>query len=127
MGLKTKMHNAVSMIPIRKVPAKVTTEAADATPGTQGVFVTPQSLVTFPVASFIVMVIWKVLSALIPSFEESKIVPAVIALIIGIFIYVISFSEQATVKDKIIGIVIAIINSFLLAASVLGIDAAIPT
>lgn len=125
MSFKATLHRLVSMYPMKKPSAGVTIETTEPVPSSQGVFVTPQSLVTFPVASLIVMAIWKVLSVVFPTWEASKVVPIVIAFIIGFFIYLISFSKQATTRAKFIGLGIAIINSFLLAASALGIDTAV--
>ena len=47
--------------------------------------------------------------------------PVILALIIGIIIYLLSVTEGKGWKDKLTGFVIAIINSFTIAAAALGI------
>lgn len=89
-----------------------------------GVFLTPQSLLTFPVASGAVILIWRVLSAVFPSLGPSKLVPLVTAFLVGTFIYYISLPENASTRVRITGAGIGIINSFFLAASALGVDIA---
>ena len=90
-----------------------------------GVFVTPQSLMTFPVSSTMVTIVWKVLANVFPSWGGSKVVPLVAALAVGLLIYFLSEKPALTRKDQIVGLGIAVLNSFTLAATALGISDAI--
>lgn len=87
-----------------------------------GIFVTRQSFATFPAASGVVIMIWKVLGAVFPELSESKLVPLITALVVGLLVYSISEKNETTLKTKIEGIAIAIVNSFSLAATAMGID-----
>ena len=87
------------------------------------VFVTPQSVVTFPVAALAVNVIWRVLGVLVPVWAANLGVGIVIAFAIGLFIYALSVNWQTdTLEQKLKALGIAIINCFFLAASALGIS-----
>jgi len=86
------------------------------------VFLTPQSLVTFPIASMVVSIVWKVLANVFPAWGGSKVTLLVIALVVGTLIYLISSGGKGTVRERAIGIFIAIFNSFFLAATAMGID-----
>lgn len=96
-------------------------------PDKVGAFITVQSLATFPAASTAVTVVWKVLGAVIPGVAENKIVPLVVALVIGALIYLMSADKGQDAKAKLAGVVIAVINSFMLAAAALGLDNAAGT
>jgi len=98
----------------------------------QNVFVTPASLATFPVASGVITVVWKLLRVLVPNMAaiESPIIPLVLALLIGVLLVYIDLTdpEQAkppTKRDKIVASVVGLINSLFLTAAVLGIETAI--
>ncbi|MBI4929818.1 MAG: hypothetical protein HY841_03580 [Bacteroidetes bacterium] len=95
--------------------------------GSVHVFTTPQSLATFPIASTSVMVIWKVLGKIFPSWGASYILLLVIALAIGMVIYLIGINDRMTARQKLIALCIAVINSFFLMASALGILQSINT
>ncbi len=73
-------------------------------------------------APFILMLIWKVVGAAVPNLADSKPVAVAISIRIGLEIY--EFSEQpgASRKQRIPGCIYALINSFVIAASVPGID-----
>jgi hypothetical protein len=91
---------------------------------TQGVFITPQSIVTFPVASFVVGLIWKVIGAVVPSLATALWIPLIVGLAIALLIYWISISDPAstaTPRDKQIGLFVAIINGLYLFAATAGI------
>jgi hypothetical protein len=92
------------------------------TSGDTPVFVTPQSIVTFPIASLAVNVIWRVLAVLVPSAAGSQLVAVIIAFVIGLFIYAISVDWTASLRERLIALGIALINCFFLAASALGIS-----
>ena len=87
-----------------------------------GVFLTPQSLVTFPVASAVVAVVWKVLGSVFPGWGETRITLLVVAALVGALIYMISETTRQTPKDRVVAVAIAVLNTFFLAASALGID-----
>jgi hypothetical protein len=99
------------------IPTRTDTPA-----GSTGIFLTPQSLVAFPVASAVVTVVWKVLSGVFPAWGPSRITLLVVAGLVGALIYTISETARHTPKDRIISVAIAVLNSFFLAASALGID-----
>jgi|ERR1041385_9312848 len=93
---------------------------------TVGVFTTSQSLVTFPVASSLVTIIWKVLGRAVEStWAKKDFVALIVALVIGLTIYSISEVKGASRREKITGFVISLANSFALAATALGIDTVI--
>jgi hypothetical protein len=72
-----------------------------------------------------VTIIWKVLGKTFPAWGTSFAVPLGAALLIGLLIYLISENPGPTPKDKAIGIAVALLNSFTLAATALGINDAI--
>jgi hypothetical protein len=86
-----------------------------------GVFTTAQSLVTFPGAVAAVTTIWKVLGTMYePLGTTNKIIPVVLALIVGFIIYLTSVTKAATWREKLAEFGIAIVNSFTIAAAALG-------
>lgn len=87
------------------------------------VFVSRESVITFPVASLVVTMIWKVIKAAFPFWGASTYTPLIIAFAVGLFIYYISIKDNMSKRNKRIALGIAIINSFFLAAGALGIDA----
>lgn len=87
-----------------------------------GVFTTPQSLVTFPGAVAAVTTIWKVVGVVNPAWgPTNKIIPVVLALLIGTLIYLTSVTRGRTLKQKLAEFGIALVNSFTIAAAALGI------
>jgi len=100
--------------------------AADDAGENEVVFVTPASLLTFPVASGAVTGVWGVLKAVSSSFGD-KYWALLIALVIGGFILLINENARTTPPTKnqrLIAFGVALINSFLLAAAALGINSA---
>ena len=92
--------------------------------GSHGVFITPQSIVTFPVASFVVGLIWKVIGFLYAPLAGNNWVVLVISLLIAFLIWLIAISDPAstaTARDKQIGFVIAFINGVYLFGATVGI------
>ena len=66
-----RLHDLVSVYP---------EQASTSTTGTvksKGVFITIESLLTFPGASTSVVIIWKVLGAVVPGWGQSAVVPVV--------------------------------------------------
>lgn len=97
--------------------------ALSATP--VGVFITAQSLTTFPVASTLVTIVWKVLGKVNASLSNEALVPLIVALFIGLAIYGLSADKGNTGKERLVSFFIAILNSFMLTAAALGIDTTI--
>lgn len=97
----------------------------DAKVGTAGTFITPQSLMSFPVASSLVVGLWRLAAAIAPGWGGSNMTLIVISLVIGMFIWAISVTDpnlQQTRRDKFISFGIAIINSLYLAIAGIGIS-----
>lgn len=95
---------------------------------TKGAFITPQSLVTFPVATFVVGLLWKVIEAVFPQTAGALWVPLVISFLLGTFVYFIGITDpesQMKLREKAIAAVVAVVNSFYLFASTTGIASAV--
>jgi hypothetical protein len=93
-------------------------------PGKVGAFITPQTLVTFPGASTVITVIWNLIGRVNAAWKDDEIVLFIIALIIGMLIYLLSDDKGDDAKSKVSSFIIALLNSFMLAAAALGIDVA---
>lgn len=94
----------------------------------QGVFITPQSIVTFPVASSIVSGVHILLGKIFPEHCGTNISLIIIALFVGLFIWSINISDpnaKNTPRDLYISFIIAILNSCFLAMTALGIKTSI--
>jgi hypothetical protein len=85
------------------------------------VFLTPQSLVTFPGASLAINIVWNAIAVVNRNWATAALVPMVVALLIGGLIYWISLSAQMARKDRVMGLAIAIVNSLWLGLNALGI------
>lgn len=96
-------------------------------PRSIGVIVAKQSTVTFAGGPVFVTLVWKVLGAAIPSFAGSKLCALVLSILVGIAIYAASETPVGTVREKFSGYFFAFINSFAIAATVLGIDTTMAT
>ena len=119
------MHNLINL-PL-PAPAQATTHdhpapATAPTTGT-GVFLTHQSVITFPVASAIVTIIWQVLSRVQPAWQHNDLVPLVIALLVGSLLYWQGNPTVTNTRERILTIFYALLNAFTLAAAALGIGA----
>jgi hypothetical protein len=90
-------------------------------PGSIGVIVTPEALLSFPVASGIALAVWKVLAGLNAPLG-ANLVGFVVALATGGLIYLITFDSLLSPRKQAIAFGIAVVNSFLIASSVLGFD-----
>ena len=84
----------------------------------------PQSALTFAGAPAAVTVVMRVLGATVPAWGESKLLLLGLSLLIGLVIYWSTAPTGLTTKDKVLGVVFAVINSFAIAAAALGIDTA---
>jgi hypothetical protein len=85
---------------------------------------THQSAITFAGAPAIVTIVVKVLGAAVPPLEGSKLLLLGLSLVVGLLIYWNTAPTRQTRKDKVLGVVFALINSFAIAAAALGIDTA---
>jgi len=93
--------------------------------GISGAFITPQALLSFPVASGLVAGLWELCKKLFPVFGNSIKLLVIISLLIGFLIWYISTSDpesNLSKRDKILSIIIAIINSLCLAMTAMGIS-----
>jgi hypothetical protein len=120
----TPLYRRLVNIPSRASRAGSSDAGEPAGRQATGVYLTPQSIVAFPVAASVVTVVWKVLAAVFPGWGESRSTLLVVALAVGALLFVISDRKGQTTRERIISIAIAVLNSFFLAASALGIDAA---
>jgi len=94
----------------------------------KGAFITPQSLVTFPVATLAVGVAWKSIEALVPEWAGNLWVPFFLSFAIGAFVYIVGITEpnaNYTTREKVISAFVAIVNIFYIFASATGIATAI--
>jgi hypothetical protein len=85
------------------------------------VFLTPQSLVTFPGASLAVLILWKTIGLLIPAWSSANAVAIILALLVGALIYSMSLTEAMDKKDKILGAFLALLNACYVALFVIGV------
>lgn len=91
---------------------------------TQGAFITPQSLMSFPVASSVVTGLHALFGKVYPEYSGSIGSLMIIALVIGLFIWVVGVTDPRadnTRRDLFISFFIAVINSCCLAMTALGI------
>jgi hypothetical protein len=88
-------------------------------------FVTPQSIVTFPVAALVVNVFWQLLGKASTSLTKQW-VPIVLSALVAAFIYAASDKSGMNAKAKWVAAGIALINAGFLAAAALGLDTALP-
>jgi hypothetical protein len=118
---KDKLFNINITLP----PSYSTLKDGEAPAVTVGVINTHQSAITFAGAPVLVTIIWKVVGSVFPAISANMIFPVVLSLIIGMLIYWRSAPTGATMKDKILGFIFALLNSFAIAASVLGINSTV--
>jgi hypothetical protein len=90
-----------------------------------GVFTSPQTLVTFAGATAAVTTISSVLDrvGLIPD-KYALIVPFVVSLLVGAVIYLVSVQKGEGAQARLMGLSVAVVNSFMIAAAVLGVEMA---
>lgn len=84
----------------------------------------PQSALTFAGAPAVVTIVAKVLGVAVPSLAESKLLLLGLSLLVGLVIYWSTAATEQTPRDKALGLVLALINSFAIAAAALGIETA---
>lgn len=93
----------------------------DGTTSGTPVFLTPQSLVTFPGASLAVLILWKIIGLIVPAWSTCNVVPITLALLVGALIYYISLTDEMTKKDKVLGAFLALLNACYVALFVIGV------
>lgn len=97
------------------------TIAAAGANGSEGVFLSSKSLMSFPVASGAVTIVWKLLQHF---WKVGDVAVLYIALIVGAVVFLIVVSDQnarpSGIIKWIVSVLIAVLNSLLLAASALG-------
>lgn len=86
------------------------------------VFLTPQSLVTFPGASLAINIVWNAVAVVNRNWATAALVPMVVALLIGGLIYWVSLSDQMARKDRVMGLAIAFVNSLWLGLNALSVN-----
>jgi hypothetical protein len=101
--------------------AAVAIQDSDATQPAVNVFATPQSLVTFSGATGAALAMTTVVKSLVPEWDVTVIGVAASFFIEGV-IYLIGYDPKLGLKDNVIGILIAFINTFVIIAAVLGIQ-----
>ena len=99
----------------------ITPEAAAGNPSAIN---TTQSTLTFAGAPAAVTIVVKVLGVAVPGLGASKLLIVGLSLLLGLVIYWSTAATGQTRKDKIVGVLLAIINSFAIAAAALGIESA---
>lgn len=87
----------------------------------QSVTTTSQATLTFAGAPAAVTLVWKVLSTMIPSIAVGTTFPIILSLIVGMVIYA-SAPQPREARQKAFNFFFALINSFALAATTLGIS-----
>lgn len=104
--------------------------SADVPPGTEPgssgapqvpVFTSGQAVVTFPVASALISVVYQVLGKVFPSWGTMPYVPFVLGLLAGTAIYFQSASKATTFGGRAAEVFFTLLNSVTLAAAALGI------
>jgi hypothetical protein len=87
-----------------------------------GVFITGQTFLTFPGAVAAVTTIWQITGKIYPPFADNNLVPVAIAFLVGLVIYLASVKKAETRSQRLSEIGIAIVNTFMIAAAVMGIS-----
>lgn len=111
----------IVVAPARTPSATAATRGEAARTAETPVFITPQTFVTFPGASTVVLIVWRMLGLAVPAWESANLVPIIAALIVGALIYLISLTPDMTLKEKAIGAFLALINAMYIALFVLGV------
>lgn len=86
------------------------------------VFLTPQSLLTFPGASLAINIVWNAVAVVNRNWATAALVPMFVALLIGGLIYWASLSDQMARKDRVMGLAIAFVNSLWLGLNALSVN-----
>jgi predicted anti-sigma-YlaC factor YlaD len=87
----------------------------------QSVTTTSQATLTFAGAPAAVTLVWKVLSTMIPAIASGTAFPIILSLVVGMVIYA-SAPQPTETRQKTFNFFFALINSFAIAATTLGIS-----
>ena len=87
----------------------------------QSVTTTSQATLTFAGAPAAVTLVWKVLATMIPSIASGTAFPIILSIVVGMVIYA-SAPQPTETRQKAFNFFFALINSFALAATTLGIS-----
>jgi hypothetical protein len=101
--------------------AAVAVQDSDPTKPSVNVFATPQSLVTFSGATGAALAMTTVIKSLMPAWDVTAIGVLTSFFIEGV-IYLIGFDEKLGIRGNVVGLAIALINTFVIIAAVLGIQ-----
>jgi hypothetical protein len=88
----------------------------------KGAFVTPAALASFPVASGIVTVLWKILAMTGVDLLTSQAGIAISAAVVGLALWALTSTANGSWRIQLGEILIGIINTALLFAAAVGID-----
>lgn len=97
----------------------------------EATFVTWEALVTFPVSTSAITVIWRVLQSIDPNSTtmKSMLVPLILSFLLGIAFFLLDITDKHTTDRSVNTIIrkllLAVVNTFFLAAAALGIDSAV--
>src|SRR5262245_52624287 len=87
-------------------------------------FVSPETALTFPVASGGISLTWQLSAKLHPSLGQTAWIPVILALIVGVLLYVASDQRGTTKAAKVSLLLAAFFNTVTLAAAAIGVSAA---
>ena len=100
---------------------------SDLGPGSStGVITAMQGAITFAGAPAVVILVCKVIASAFNIVDGWKVLVLIVSLLMGLSIFGMSQTAGRTARDKFAAIVYAVINSFAIAATVLGINTMIP-
>ena len=91
---------------------------------TPSVVTTQEATLTFAAAPAAVNIVWNVLAATFADVANWTWFPMILSLIVGMALYYLSPSSGTT-RQKVIAFFFALVNSFTIAATALGIDTAV--
>ena len=116
------LRRALIVNPRKRAPYGQVVPTGSLTSGPVPVFITLQSFKSFPTMTLVISVIWA-LFRMLANWGSSPWVPVGISLLFGTVAYSISVDEKPpeTVKNHAVAAAIALANSLMLAASVLGV------
>jgi hypothetical protein len=93
-------------------------------PGAANNFVSPQTALSFPVASGAITATWQITSKLHEPLGKTAWFPVLLACVIGIAFYVVSDQKGSSWRDRIPVLLAAFFNAVTLAAAALGLSQA---
>ncbi len=110
--------------PVNPAPANAIVNAAPPPSGNQvGVFTTPQSFLTFSGSTAAVTIISNVLTGVgVIGANNKGWWMLMLSFAVGAIIYIGTVSSGTTWRQKVLEATVAIINTFTIAAAVLGVD-----